>query len=165
MQAVLGSMGEDVRTLSRLPRRHRPASPPPGRAAARPTRAAWARLHRNLPPRILCSKRCLCSASTTELSHSRRKVGCSPERSGSLRGDEGVAGLTERRACSARVPAMVAVPPQCTSPPWATWGMKAPPTPREGATGNSPAVAGQALARQVQSRALGPQWRPAVKVR
>lgn len=65
--------------------------------------------------RILCSKRCLCSASTTELSHSRRKVGCSPERSGSLRGDEGVAGLTERRACS-RVPAMVAVPPQCTSP-------------------------------------------------
>lgn len=113
--------------------------------------------------RILCSKRCLCSASTTELSHSRRKVGCSPERSGSLRGDEGVEGSPSEGLAVGSRPWWLCRP---SAPvPLDHLGMKAPPTPREGAAGISPAVAGQALARQVQSRALGPQWRPVVKVR
>lgn len=55
--------------------------------------------------RILCSKRCVCRASRTELSHSRRKVGCSPGRSGSLRGEAGVAGTPRKRLCHPSAPA------------------------------------------------------------
>lgn len=109
--------------------------------------------------RILCSRRCLCSASTTELSHSRRKVGCSLERSGSLRGEEGGQG-TPREGLAVG-PGHGGCAAQVHQPPWTTWQCctaQHPPTPREGATGNSPAGGGQALAGQVRSRALGPQW-------
>lgn len=55
--------------------------------------------------RILCSKRCVCSAHRAELSHSRRKVGCSPGRSGSLRGEAGVAGTPRKCLCRPSAPA------------------------------------------------------------
>ena len=103
--------------------------------------------------RILCSKRCVCSASRAELSHSRRKVGCSPGRSGSLRGEAGVAGAPRKCLCRPRAPT-----------PSGQLALRQSPAPlptRGGGSHRKQSGGGG----QVRSRALGPQWCPVARAR
>ena len=104
MQAVRGSRARMAAHSAFFRSGTAPPAPPGARGSTAHTRSSG---HGSTVTfrRILCSKRCVCSASRAELSHSRRKVGCSPGRSGSLRGEAGVAGAPRKCLCRPRAPA------------------------------------------------------------